>query len=81
MGEAGRDRGTRAADYADCKGQGKAWDTGWGVIAANAQNQDIYQACVVGRGWRLSDEAGSPDREVLPNYGHQEAFGLRLKSY
>ena len=61
----------RAADYADCKSQGKAWGVGGvGIIVAHNQNEDIYRACMVSRGWRMSGEPGSADREVPPNYGH-----------
>ena len=55
----------RAGDYAECKGQGQALGAGSVPL-----QEGIYRACMVARGWRLSDEPGSPDREVAPNYGH-----------
>jgi len=40
------------------------------MIAEQQKNDAIYRACMVSRGWRMSDEPGSPDREVPPSYGH-----------
>jgi len=60
----------RAADYADCANQGKTWGIGFNVMAAQEMKESIYQECMVGRGWRLSDKPGSSDREIPPNYGH-----------
>jgi len=39
-------------------------------MAAQEMKESIYQECMVGRGWRLSDKPGSSDREIPPNYGH-----------
>jgi len=61
---------SREADYADCANQGKTWGIGFNVMAAQEMKESIYQECMVGRGWRLSDKPGSSDREIPPNYGH-----------